>query len=196
MKKIIANTLLFLFGWKTNVTVTDELKKCVLIAAPHTSNWDFVFAVLTFWKYGIDFKFFVKDSYTKSFFLAPIARIMGAIGVDRSKGGNLVNYAINLMNSNKELVILIPAEGTRQKVEYWKSGFYHIAKGANVPIGLGYLDFKKKLAGIGALLHLSDDNESNLAKIQAFYKNINPKYPSLYNQDIKFKPQKETKSSI
>ncbi|MEN8139355.1 MAG: 1-acyl-sn-glycerol-3-phosphate acyltransferase, partial [Bacteroidota bacterium] len=171
MKKMIAKILIRLFGWKTSVLISDDLKKCVMIAAPHTSNWDFFFTVLTFWKHNIKFKFFIKDDYTKSV-LGPLFILMGAIGVDRSKGMNLVEFAADILKSNKEIVILVPAEGTRKRVEKWKTGFYHIAKSADVPIALGFLDFKKKLAGVGPTIHPGDNMTADFMKIQAFYKNM------------------------
>lgn len=184
MKKIIATSLLKLLGWKTSLEVTDGMKKCVMIAAPHTSNWDFPFTVLTFWKHEIDFKFFIKDSYTKSI-LGGIFNAMGAIGVDRSKGGNLVDFASDLLKSEDELVVLVPAEGTRSYVKKWKTGFYHIAKKANVPIALGFLDFKEKLAGVGPLISPTDDIDYDFNKIQEFYKSKTGKNPELYNPIIR-----------
>jgi len=184
MKKIISKMILSLFGWKTSVDEKKELLKCVMIAAPHTSNWDFIFTALTFWKHDIKFRFFVKDNYTKSFFLGFLARKMGAIGVDRSKGMNLVDFAIDILKKNKEIVILVPAEGTRKYVKKWKTGFYHIAKGAEVPIALGYLDYKTKTAGVETLVDITGIMEDDFMKIQNFYKNISGKYPELYNPDI------------
>jgi 1-acyl-sn-glycerol-3-phosphate acyltransferase len=183
MKKAIATFLLKLLGWKTSIEVNNGLKKCVMIAAPHTSNWDFPFSVLTFWKHDIDFKFFIKDSYTKSI-LGGIFNAMGAIGVDRSKGGNLVEFASNLLKEKDELVILVPAEGTRSYVEKWKTGFYHIAKNAGVPIALGYLDFDKKLAGVGPLFNPTDNIDADFKIIEDFYKDITGKNPELYNPNI------------
>jgi len=185
MKKIIAKIIFGAFRWKTSVNTTDEMRKCVMIAAPHTSNWDFLFTMMTFWKHDIKLKFFVKDSYTKKFLIGSIARKMGAIGVDRSKKGkNLVDFAIDVLKNNKEMVILVPAEGTRKYVEKWKTGFYHIAKGANVPIALGFLDYKKKLAGVGPMVYTTESQEDDFNKIQEYYKNITGRHPELYNKKI------------
>jgi 1-acyl-sn-glycerol-3-phosphate acyltransferase len=79
---------------------------------------------------------------------------------------------------------MVPAEGTRKRVEKWKKGFYHIAKGANVPVALGYLDYKNKIAGVGGLVFLTDNFEHDMGKIETFYKTITAKYPELYNQNI------------
>lgn len=181
MKRIISSIILKSLGWKTYINRTDELLKCVMIAAPHTSNWDILFAILTFWKHDIKFKFFVKDKYTKSLFFSFFAKKLGAIGVDRSKATNLVDFAIKIFRENDEIVILVPVEGTRKYAEKWKTGFYHIAKGANVPIALGYLDYKNKIAGVGALIKLGEIMEDDFNIIQNFYKSISGKYPKLYN---------------
>ena len=184
MKKIIASVILKIFGWKTSFEVLKDIDKCVIIAAPHTSNWDFPYTILTFWKYEIEFGFFIKDSYTKSF-MGGVLRSMGAIGVDRSKGGNLVDYASDLLNTKEKLVLIVPAEGTRSYVEKWKTGFYHIAKKAEVPIALGFLDFKTKEIGIGLLLVPSNNIDADFNQIQDFYKKITGKHPELYNPIIR-----------
>ncbi|MCK5782363.1 MAG: 1-acyl-sn-glycerol-3-phosphate acyltransferase [Flavobacteriales bacterium] len=184
MKKLIANIVFKLFGWKTVIEESEHLTKCVMIAAPHTSNWDFLFTVMVFWKHDIMFRFFVKDSYTESFILGPIARMFGAIGVDRSKGQNLVEFASNLIKSNKNLVVLVPAEGTRKRVEKWKTGFYYIAKSADVPVALGYLDFEKKVGGVGPMIFPSDNMNSDFDRIQDFYFDKVGKHPELYNPKI------------
>jgi len=186
MKKIIGTLILKIMGWKSNYPQETMVDKCVMIAAPHTSNWDLIFALSVFWKHEIALKYFIKDSYTKGihgwFF-----KKLGAIGVDRSnkeKRGNLVQSAIKTIKNKDKIVLMVPAEGTRKKVQKWKTGFYHIAKNAKVPVALGYLDYKNKIAGVGNLVYLTDDFETDMGKIEAFYKNIEAKHPELYNQKI------------
>lgn len=183
MKKNISTIILKLFGWKTSITKTKEMDRCVMIAAPHTSNWDFFFAILIFWKYDIKFHFFIKDFYMKNIF-GMILKKMGAIGVNRGKANNLVDFASKILIENKEMVILVPAEGTRKKVDRWRTGFYHIAKKANVPIALGFLDFKEKIAGVGPLIHTTESIKHDFEIIQNFYKNIHPKHVEKYNNQI------------
>jgi len=183
MKKFLAVSIFKLLGWKTDVNKDEGMRNCVMIAAPHTSNWDFLFTVLTFWKHDVKFNFFIKDDYTKSI-LGGVFRKLGAIGVDRSKGKNLVEFASDLLKDNNEMVVLVPAEGTRKRVEKWRTGFYHIAKNARVPIALGFLDFKNKIAGVGPLVSTTDDLIADFEKIQKFYENITGKHPELYNPKI------------
>lgn len=183
MKKIIANLVFFILGWKSKYKTEYSTNRCVMIAAPHTSNWDFLFAIATYWKHGVQAKFFIKDAYTKGF-VGYFFKKMGAIGVARGKKNNLVDFAVKLFKENEKLVLLVPAEATRKRVPKWKKGFYVIAKGANVPVALGYLDYKEKIAGVGGLINLTDSFEDDMQKIQDFYKNITAKFPEGYNKQI------------
>lgn len=183
MKKIIAKFVFFVSGWKWNYNNEFKSDKCVMIAAPHTSNWDLLYAIATYWRYDVDAKFFIKDSYTKGL-IGYFFKKLGAIGVNRGKRNNLVDYAVELFNKNDKFVLLVPAEATRKKAAKWKKGFYHIAKKANVPVALGYLDYKKKISGVGGLINLTDSFEYDMQKIQDFYKNITAKYPENFNKKI------------
>ena len=184
MKKILAKLFFILSGWKINLNVDQSLvKHSVVIAAPHTSNWDFPYTLAAFWLMGINLKFFIKDSYTKGI-AGPLFKWLGAIGVDREKKNNLVGHAADLLIQNKELAIVIPAEGTRSRVEAWKTGFYHVAAKANVEICLGYLDFKTKVAGIDRIIHPSGDIKHDLEIIENYYLKYIGKNPDLYNPEI------------
>jgi 1-acyl-sn-glycerol-3-phosphate acyltransferase len=183
MKKILGLIILKLTGWKSDFPKEFRIDKFVIIAAPHTSNWDLVYALAVFWKYKIPMKYFIKNSFTKPphgwFF-----KMMGAIGVDRKKTGNLVHHAAATINNMDHIALMVPAEGTRSKVKKWKTGFYHIASKANVPVALGYLDYKNKVAGVGDLINLSSDFDVDMQIIEDFYKNIPAKYPEKYNKKI------------
>ena len=183
MKRLIATLVLFVSGWKASYLKQYHEDKCVMIAAPHTSNWDLIFALAVYWKERVNAKFLIKDVYTKGFF-GFFFKWLGAIGVDRSKHTNLVDYAVSLFAKSEKLVLLVPAEGKRERVEKWKTGFYHIAKNANVPVSLGYLDYKNKVAGIGYLFTLSGDFEKDMQLIEDFYKDKTARFPELYNKKI------------
>ena len=183
MKKAIANFTLWIFGWKTEIKDMEQIKKSVMIAAPHTSNWDLIFMVAVFWKHNINVRFFIKNVYTKGIH-GKFFRWLGGIGIDRSKKNNLVERASLSFKSEEELIIIIPPEGTRNRVDKWKLGFYHIAKKAQVPISFGYLDYKEKIGGSGGFISLTDSMENDLDKIQAFYKTKTAKFPENYNEKI------------
>lgn len=183
MKKFIGSFILFVSGWKADYPSKFMVDKCIMLAVPHTSNWDLMYALAVYWKKGVNAKFLIKNSYTKGLF-GSFFKWLGAIGVDRNKHNNLVNYSAQLLNSSKKLVLLIPPEGTRKRVEKWKTGFYNIASQANVPVALGFLDYKNKIAGVGGIYHLTGDFNVDMANIQTFYITKTAKHPELYNKNI------------
>ena len=183
MKRLLGKLILFIFGWKTSYNPEDLIKKSVMIAAPHTSNWDLVFAMAFYWREGVESHFFIKDDWTKGIH-GWFIRKMGGIGVTRGKKNNLVDSAVKTFAEREAFILLVPAEATRKRVAKWKRGFYVIAQKANVPVSLGYLDYKNKIAGLGPLMHLSGNFEEDMIKIQNFYKNIHAKYPENYNPQI------------
>ncbi len=167
-------------GWKTGEPIPASIKKCVVIAAPHTSNWDFVYSLATAHILGVHVHYLAK----KELFRFPMKGLLlstGGIPVTRSHSSNLVTSIIQLFNQKEELKLMIPAEGTRKRVEKWKTGFYHVALGAGVPVFMGYLDYKNKIAGYGPELILTGDKEKDAATIQAFYSTKTAKYPELFN---------------
>lgn len=183
MKKLIGSLVLFLFGWKAQYPEHFKAKKTVMIAAPHTSNWDLLYALAVYWKKGIRAQFLIKNAYTKGLH-GYFFKWLGAIGVDRNKHNNLVDYAVSLFKTNDSLVLMVPAEGTRKRVEKWKTGFYHMAKLAEVPITFGFLDYKNKIAGVGGVCTPTENFEKDMLYIQNFYKNITAKFPEQYNPKI------------
>ena len=105
----------------------------------------------------------------------------GAIAVERSKKQNLTDQIIEKFNQSEELLVTVPAEGTRKRVEKWKSGCYYVAKGANVPILPGFLDYKNKEAGFGSPIYISGDKTVDMENLKSFYKTKSAKYPELFN---------------
>ncbi|MEI8074354.1 MAG: 1-acyl-sn-glycerol-3-phosphate acyltransferase [Bacteroidota bacterium] len=169
-------------GWTMDVNLPEGYERCVVIAAPHTSNWDFLYSLAVFFHYNLPIKYLAK----KDLFRWPIKGMMertGGLPVVRNKKNKLVDDMIQLFKDNDQLMLAIPAEGTRSWVDKWKTGFYHVAIGANVPILLGYLDYKKKVAGFGPLIYLSGDAFQDANKIKDFYRNISGKFPEKFNLD-------------
>lgn len=183
IKSVLGKLVLKIFGWKSNYPENFMSDKCVMIAAPHTSNWDLLFALAVFWEKQIPVRYFIKQSFTKGLH-GILFKALGGIGVDRSKNSNLVEFAVRIIADHEKIALLVPAEGTRSRVEKWKTGFYHIASQANVPVALGYLDYKNKIAGVGNLINLSGNFEKDMLIIQDFYAQIDAKYPDLYNKKI------------
>lgn len=170
----LSRLMLKILGWKIKGEIPDA-KKYVLIAVPHTSNWDFFYGLLMI----LYFKNEVYWTGKKQIFRFPFGGIMkwfGGIPVDRSKSNNLVQATVDEFNRRDSLVIVIQPEGSRSKVHSWKTGFYHIAAGAGVPILPGFLDYKKKQGGYGPLFYLSGDKEKDMEKLKDFYKDISGKF--------------------
>jgi len=175
--KMIAIVYLKITGWEVVPHIPDE-PKFVLIAAPHTSNVDFPILMAMAFYYGVRIHWIGKDSL----FPGPakyIARYLGGIPVDRSKPGGMVGETIRTYDEADRLMIVIPPEGTRGLVKGWKSGFYHIALGANVPVCCGFMDYKNKRGGFGPMITLTGDMEADLDMIRDFYKDVTGRHPEL-----------------
>lgn len=189
----ISKGLLWLFGWKVDEQhIPAEAVRCVMIAAPHTSNWDLWYARLAFFIMGIPLKFTIKREWMV-FPLNLLIGPLGGIGIDRRSRregrkdmGSYIAMMANLFNKRDRLALLVTPEGTRSKRTEWKMGFYHVAKKANVPVCLGYLDYGRKVAGVGGPVFLTDNMEADLQKIMAFYQHIPPKYPDKFSVDLRY----------
>ena len=173
--RVISIVLLKLFGWRKAGQIPD-IPKFVMIAAPHTSNWDLLVTL------GLAFSFRLKIYWMgkESLFKAPFGGLMkwlGGIPIDRSKSNDVVAQSIEIFNNSEKLVMLVPPEGTRAKVMTWKTGFYYIADGANVPIVLGFVDYGRKAGGFGPVLMPTGDIENDMKKIHDFYLTVTAKYP-------------------
>lgn len=185
----IVKFLYWLSGWKMNNQMPKNIRKCVMLAIPHTSNWDIYYARMAFVLMGIPVKFTIKKEWMR-FPFNILMNALGAIGIDRSpkKQGeerkSMVEAMVDLFAVEDELVILVTPEGTRSKATKWKSGFYYVALNAKVPIALGYLDYKKKEAGVGKVIYPSGDYIKDMKEIMDFYKNITAKYPEKYSPDL------------
>lgn len=168
------------FGWKINGSFHPEIKKYVLIGAPHTSWKDFFVGLFSRNAMGASINLIAKKSLFK-FPFGYFLRAVGASPIDRSKSNNKVDAIIDLFNSNEVFRLAISPEGTRQRVEKWKTGFYHIAKGANVPVVMFGFDFGNKQAVISEPYYLTDDMEADFKHFLNFYKDIKGAKPELFN---------------
>ena len=165
--RALAIVILKLMGW-TAIGKEIPNPKVVLIGAPHTSNWDFPLMLLVVLKLRLRVFWMGKNTLFR-FPFGGLMRWLGGIPIDRSKPNNVVQQITDEYARQSELVVLIPPEGTRSKVERWKTGFYHIANNAGVPILLGYVDAPKKEAGLADFFTPTGDVEKDMREIQAFY---------------------------
>lgn len=161
--------MLKVLGWRVVGSMPDDIKQCVLIAAPHTSNWDMPLSLMIAFALDTQLHWVGKQSIFK-FPFSGLMRWMGGIPVDRSHANNMVDASIAKFKEYPELRIMMAPEGTRARVKQWKSGFYHIAHGAQVPIALAFVDYKNKCGGIGKFMTTSGDYDKDMLEISAFYK--------------------------
>ncbi|GAC1372976.1 MAG: lysophospholipid acyltransferase family protein [Hymenobacter sp.] len=173
----MAKFVFWVSGWKLGELANPEIKKSIMIAAPHTSNWDIILARAAFYLMDVDVRFTVKKEWTEHWLLGGLVRAIGALPVDRSKNNSLVDGMVKLFNENDELVILITPEGTRAYQPRWRRGYYFAALGAHVPIRLGYLDYRIKEAGIGPAVYPTGDYAADEEKIKAFYRTKTGRFP-------------------
>ena len=171
----IARFLLWLGGW-TAVGEKPPVRKAVLIVAPHTSNWDGFWAIVYKVYTGLDIGWFVKDSMFW-FPLNILLRINGAIPLDRKRAGSSVSQAIDAFDEHDDFYLGLAPEGTRSLTQHWKSGFYRIAEGANVPVVLGFIDYGNKRIGLGPMITLTGDRDKDMAIIESFYSSLSGHHP-------------------
>ena len=190
----LAEQSLEMMGWELDNHWPVDLDQCVMIAAPHTSNWDALYARLALKALGVNVRLTIKDSYMKLPF-GPFVRAMGGIGIDRTPKNageprlSMVQVMTDLFKQHPKLVMLVTPEATRAKQEEWKTGFYHVAISAGVPIALAYMDYAKKKTGVGKIVYPTGDYEKDMAEIMGFYAQINPKFPEKFSVDTRYYPE-------
>ncbi|MBI3781798.1 MAG: lysophospholipid acyltransferase family protein [Deltaproteobacteria bacterium] len=165
-----------LTGWKIEGSAPTP-PRCVIIAAPHTSNWDAFVLVTAAYIFRVKLSWFVKDA-AFVFPLGPIVRYFGGVPIDRSARRNMVQQAVDQFAARENFLLAVPPEGTRKHSTHWKTGFYHIARGAGVPIVLGYVDYKRKVAGLGPQFIPTGDIDADFKVFAEFYAHVTPKHPA------------------
>lgn len=175
MLQAIARLLLRLGGW-TVVGGPPEVPKAVLIAVPHTSNWDGYWGIVYKVAVRLEVHWFAKQSLFW-FPLGALLRFFGGIPLDRKRAGSAVDVAVDLFRQSDSLYFALAPEGTRSKTLHWKTGFHRIAVGADVPVVLGFLDYGRRRIGLGQTLDLSGDVQQDLEALRAFYADIDGRWP-------------------
>lgn len=173
-------------GWEIVGNFPLHLKKYIIIVAPHTSWIDFPVGLFTRFIAGVDIKYIGKHTLFKppfGFFF----KAMGGTPVDRSKNQSMVQAIIDIFNANDSFVFALSPEGTRKKVTQWKSGFYHVAKGANIPLVMAALDFERKKVIISDPYDLSGNEATDIQKFRDFFKDIKGKKPENFDPNFELK---------
>lgn len=186
-----AQFLLRILGWTVNYDFPEESRHSVVIAAPHTTNWDGFYIIAGMRALGIPLKFTIKNSITKIPIFGSFMKGLGAIGIDRTKKSvanrsTQSDMMADILKTRKNIALAVAAEGTRSLRQRWKMGFYRIAMDAGVPICFGYLDYEKKEAGIGGMIMPTGDVEADMKVISDFYRDIKGKYPEKFSLDERY----------
>ena len=160
--------VLGLFGWRVVGKVPKDIRKYVIIAAPHTSYWDFPMFLLVVLALRLNLNVFIKHTL----FIGPIGWFLsycGGVPIDRRAAGARVRQTVQEYENNDDMVLLITPEGTRSAQANWKTGFYHIASEAKVPVAVAFVDTAERRAGIDHFITPSGDIDKQMAEIKAFY---------------------------
>ena len=166
---------LWLSGWRTEIEIPD-LPRFVLIGAPHTSNWDFVHGISAVFAADLDIRFYAKHTlFNKPW--GGFFRWLGGIPIDRSRAAGVVEQTRELFEHSDKLIMTLAPEGSRRRMEPWKSGFYRMAVAAQVPIVCGFIDYGRKVAGTGLVLMPSGDYAADMEKILGFYQGVTAAHP-------------------
>jgi len=163
-------------GWKAEGE-RPPVPKVVVVVAPHTSYWDYPLALFFSWHYWVSGVWFGKSEIFNWPILGRLFPITGGIPVRRDHHQGLVQQIVNAFNERDNILFALTPEGTRKKVTHWKSGFYRIALEANVPISLGFIDYKRKALGFGPMFDPTGDRAKDLEFIRSFYETVTPRHP-------------------
>ncbi len=175
LSQLIGRLYLRAFGWRLAGTL--PYRRAVVIAAPHTSNWDMPCMLAVAYALGVKPCWLGK----RELFRPPfgwILRRLGGIAVDRTAPQGLVDDAVARFAATNDLFLVVPPSGTRARAAHWRSGFYHIARGAGVPIVCAYLDYRTRVGGIGPTFTPSGDVSADMDRIRDFYATKHGKYPA------------------
>lgn len=178
--RTLSQFIFWITGWKAIEAPPAGIDKAILLVAPHTSNWDFPLGILYSWIVKAPVRFLIKQEL----YFWPMGWLLdklGGVPVNRKKSGNLVDAVAKIFDDYEKIYIAVTPEGTRKLSYEWKKGFYFIAKKANVPVLLSFVDYKTKTVGMGKPFTVSDDVDADLKKIKIFYKDKGARFPELFS---------------
>lgn len=184
MLKTLGGLMLRIAGWRT-VFVAPPEPKWVLIAYPHTSNWDFPIGLLFCAQHGVFVRWAGKDSLFR-WPMGAMFRRLGGVAINRREHTGMIAQLADAFRRNEKFNICITPEGTRKKTDHWKSGFYRLAMETGVPVGLGFFDYRNRRVGIERWVTLSGDEEKDLSLFREVYADKTGRYPEQAG-DIRFR---------
>lgn len=177
----LARTVMNTGGWRVEIAIPDDLERCVIIGAPHTSNWDFILTLLVGAQIDLSFAWVGKSSLFEPPYGGAM-RALGGIPVERGGRHNYVEQLAREIRAAREMALVIAPEGTRSRRDYWKSGFYHIAREADVPLVLGFVDYADRVAGLGPTIDPVGDVGAVMARLREFYRDKEGLYPDQFTE--------------
>ncbi len=179
-------------GWRLSGEAPKEAQNCIMVAAPHTSNWDFVYAITALDQLGLKPRFTIKKEFNK-WPLGPMISALGALWIDRKPKvpgqarPSMTQVMVDLIHQSEEpMSVLVTAEGTRSPVKQWKTGFYYTALEAKVPICLAYMDYQKRTTGVGICFMPSGDIDADMMIIMDYYSDKKGKFPENFSLDERY----------
>ena len=184
MLKFVTTTIFSLLGWKMQGDIPADIDKCVIIVAPHTSNFDFIFGIVASYKIRLPVRYLIKEEWLKRFVIGSLLKSCGALGITRSQRKNMVDSMADLLSQNEQIALAFPPEGTRKLVKKWKTGFYYVALKAKVPIVMCSLDYRKKAVTIGEYFIPTGDYQKDMNIVREYYKDVTAKHPSKFSLAI------------
>lgn len=167
IRRLASRTFWFFSRWELSTRPGPD-RPTVLLGAPHTSNWDFVLMLGIAWRLGIDVRWLGKASLFAGW-RGPLMRALGGVPVDRSDPARVVEDMVRQIHAGEMFGLVVTPDGTRGGHDYWKSGFYRIARETGMPVTLGYVDRTTMTAGLGPTLEMTGDMAGDMDRIRAFY---------------------------
>jgi 1-acyl-sn-glycerol-3-phosphate acyltransferase len=183
---LIGRFYFWLRGWR----VTGEIPadpKMIVVAGPHTANMDGILLILTSWVVRVKLYWITKVEVTRAPVLGWLARAAGGVGIDRSRSFNTVTQVVEELERRERLLLAVAPEGTRKKLDHWKTGFYWMARKADARILCGRLDYKLKVVDLAEAITTTGDIESDMERIFDLYRDVNALHPEKVN-DMRLRP--------
>lgn len=176
LRRLIARAFWAVSPWRLVVARTPD-GPTVIIGAPHTSNWDFVFMLAIAWRLGIKLRWLGKHSLFTSW-RGPLMRALGGIPVDRSDPSRVVDEVIGQVRAGKVFGLVVTPDGTRGEHIHWKSGFHRIARATGLPVTLGFVDRTTMTTGLGPSITLTENVHADMDRIREFYSDRSGFHPT------------------
>lgn len=179
LTRMLATGLMRLIGWRFAGEHFPDVRKCVLIVAPHTSNWDFIVGVAAMYALGLRGTFLAKDSIFW-FPLGIVMRFLGGFPVDRTARSDVVTQTVDLIERTDRITVVLAPEGTRKLVTRWRSGFYWIAQKGGIPIFPVTFDFTRKEVRFFPLFHPTGDQDGDIERLRALFDPSMARFPAKF----------------